>query len=322
MIFGHKKNILFLSQKIKEGNLAHSYFFEGISQIGKKKVAIELAKYLEGDHNLSFFDFTQKQECLCKICNQIDKSIFPDVEVVTVQEQKSEIGIKNIKEIERKSSLATPFPFKIFIFDESQNFSHQAISALLKTIEEPRKKSFFIFVGQNSAFLPQTILSRLQVLRFTPLSKNEIIDFLEYNNIKNYNKKIIDLSMGRPGLVFNLALDNSFKKYYNIIVRFLINFNKTPIYKRLEFIETLNKVELLNDFLDLGVIWFRDLLILKETGNYINLKSFQDTLETQMKEIDIEDIKKIINNFEEVKRTITFYNVNARLLVENLVLGL
>ena len=84
MIFGHKKNILFLSQKIKEGNLAHSYFFEGISQIGKKKVAIELAKYLEGDHNLSFFDFTQKQECLCKICNQIDKSIFPDVEVVTV----------------------------------------------------------------------------------------------------------------------------------------------------------------------------------------------------------------------------------------------
>jgi len=317
VIFGHEKNILFLSQKIKEGSLAHSYFFEGISQIGKKKLALELAKYLEGEHNLSFFDFAKKKDCSCGICNQIDKGIFPNVAVVGVQEERSEISIKDIREVERMSSLATPFPFKIFIFDESQNFSHQAISALLKTIEEPRKKSIFIFVGQNSSSLPQTITSRVQILRFAPLSKEEIKSFLKSHNIAP-NEKIIELSMGRPGLVLNLSLDNLVKKYYNIMVKFLISFHRVPLHQKLEFIEMLERVKFLKDFLDLGLVWFRDLFILNKAKDYINFKSFQDILERQVKEV--RNIEQIIQDFEETKRLITFYNVNVRLLVENLVL--
>ena len=58
------------------------------------------------------------------------------------------------------------------------NDAHQlntaAANALLKTLEEPPPETFFILITHAPGWLPRTILSRCQTLRFSPLSSTEL----------------------------------------------------------------------------------------------------------------------------------------------------
>ena len=67
---------------------------------------------------------------------------------------------------------------KCLLIENLERMSNAAMNAFLKTCEEPLKHRFiFATVSDESAILP-TIFSRALVVRFSPLSTSQMLDFL------------------------------------------------------------------------------------------------------------------------------------------------
>ena len=62
---------------------------------------------------------------------------------------------------------------KLVIIEGLENALGSAVNALLKTLEEPPRDTFFIIISANPGRLLATILSRVRKFRFNPLGENQ-----------------------------------------------------------------------------------------------------------------------------------------------------
>jgi len=163
------KHILDFFIKAKESQkLAHGYLFWGPdspvnSQENEEKTetALWLAKYL----NVGQFDILR----------------------VSVAEDKKEISISQIRAVRKHLSLSSyGGGYKFAIINKAEKMNSEAANALLKTLEEPQGNTILVLITSAPELLPKTILSRLEVIRFKPVSLNQI-----YKNF--LNKEYIDL---------------------------------------------------------------------------------------------------------------------------------
>jgi len=200
------KHILDFFIKAKESQkLAHGYLFWGPdSPVGqeseeKTETALWLAKYL----NVGQFDILR----------------------VFVGEDKKEISISQIRAVRKHLSLSSyGGGYKFAIIDKAEKMNSEAANALLKTLEEPQGNTILILITSAPELLPKTILSRLEIIRFKPVSLNQI-----YKNFLN-------------------------KDYINLLQRPL-----NDIFKKLE--EVAKDETEIFPLLDCWLFFFRDLLI-------------------------------------------------------------
>lgn len=335
MIHGHQKNLKIFSQYIKENRFPHALLFAGPDKIGKKKVAIKIAKYLEGNHSGSFFDFSQG-ECSCKICKSIDSGNFFDILTIGgVNDDKTgkkEILIKEIRDIKKKLLLKTPFPFKIVIIENVEKLNKEAAGAFLKMLEEPRGETIFFLLTPIPGVLLQTILSRVEIFRFHLFRKEEIKLFLRNTKLdKNLSEKtlnqVIDLSLGRPEMASELALDKSKVLYYNTLIEEIRKAIKSPISERFLIADFLEKKEKkscqkIEEFLFWSELWFQDLLFKKVglSSKNISFSYKEKELEEGMKDFSKAELKFFLKAIQAAKNYLLFANVNRLLVIENLLL--
>jgi DNA polymerase-3 subunit delta' len=71
----------------------------------------------------------------------------------------------------------------VFLIDEADKLNDASANALLKVLEEPPKTSHLILITARPAMLLPTILSRCQMIRFSPLTPDEIARHLVKNEI-------------------------------------------------------------------------------------------------------------------------------------------
>jgi len=167
-----KKNhyiLEFFKKAEKIGKLAHGYLFWGGDEKEMRETAFWLAEYLKTDPF--------------------------DVLYIVPQEDKKEITIKQIRETRRHLSLS-PYNslYKFAIIDRAEAMNLEAANALLKTLEEPLGNTILILITQKPELLPKTILSRLQEVRFKPVSLNKIYkDFLNKEYINLLQKPLNDI---------------------------------------------------------------------------------------------------------------------------------
>ncbi len=225
------KKLLFLA--LKNDKIAHGYLFIGPPNLGKFKMAAEFAKALQCQDKINphpqkatavipqvnglnsreagsgqsharkgvgvnFFACGK-----CRHCSLIESRTNPDVLFVepikskgadgSPAEEKT-ISIDQVREIEHHLSL---FPYdskyKIAVVNQAHKFSEQAANAFLKTLEEPRGNSVIILIAENDRFLPKTLVSRVQKIRFNPVAD-----------------KIIENSMVKRGLSASEAREIAF----------------------------------------------------------------------------------------------------------------
>jgi DNA polymerase-3 subunit delta' len=165
--------------------------------IGNTRVKATLASYLRNErvpsslifagcdpyHQLLFaLNFAKSMDCLeknndgcdhCRNCLAIDRNIFPDVQVMAPEGQfyrKSQMDDL----IETASRRPLQAEKKIVILKDAQCLNDVAANAFLKTLEEPLPSNVFILLAGNMNLVLPTIQSRCQILKFLPLSKNEI----------------------------------------------------------------------------------------------------------------------------------------------------
>src|SRR5436190_5938710 len=90
-LLGHSREIDKPRISAASNRLAHAYAFVGSSGIGKKRFALELARFLLCDNHAD----ADLAACgQCSSCQQVDARTHPDLLTVSLPEGKSELPIK------------------------------------------------------------------------------------------------------------------------------------------------------------------------------------------------------------------------------------
>lgn len=91
--------------------------------------------------------------------------------------------------------------YKIQILWHPELLNPAAGNALLKLLEEPPNKTVFIWVADSTDSILPTLVSRLHIVKFPPLSGEELNDFLVKEGVDDIEKRqrLILLSDGNPG---------------------------------------------------------------------------------------------------------------------------
>ena len=317
-IIGHDRQIKSLKNSIKKGTVSHSYLFEGEEGLGKKAVAYAFSKAL-------LCEKARDDACnTCNSCIKFDSSNHPDFKIISPTN-------KNIKreEIDNLIKDISTLPFessrKIYIIDDCHTLRLDSQNILLKTLEEPPEYVTIILITSEKDKIIPTILSRCQIIKFYSLENSKIVNLLvEQHNMEiNRAKFIASFSKGSLKKSLELANSSDFFNMRDKIIDIIDNLLRGHQIKAITSLDFFNEnKENAEEILDIMVYWFRDLLILKETGNP-KLLINQDMVEKLSSQtfVDLDRINDIIYRIDETKINIK-RNVNYNLLIETMLLSI
>ncbi|GIW69745.1 MAG: hypothetical protein KatS3mg101_0492 [Patescibacteria group bacterium] len=162
-----------LSKQILNEKTSHAYLFVGPRGTGKTTLARILAKALNCPHITSKGDPCDK----CSSCVAIKEGSFVDMIEIDAASNR---GIDDIRELKDKIKLApTMGKNKVYIIDEVHMLTNEAFNALLKTLEEPPRKTTFVLCTTELHKVPDTIKSRCQVFRFKRATLPQLLQKLK-----------------------------------------------------------------------------------------------------------------------------------------------
>lgn len=318
-IIGHEKIIESLKSAIRNNSVSHSYLFEGPKSIGKEKLAKTFAKTLlcqkGGDSPCN----------ICPSCMKIESGNHPDfyMEYPDKDSFKKE-QIEDIQRTMRKIPLEANR--KIYILDNVDKMTQQAQNSFLKTLEEPPAYAIIILLATNSYSLLPTIVSRCQTVKFTPIERKRIEEALvnNYNRSEEQARFIASFSNGIIGKAIELSSSDEFRLLRDGIIEKLdtvVNGDKLKVFSVSEFFEQ-NK-EHIDEIMDIILLWYRDLLIYKETRNidFMINKDKVNLISNQCQKLSKQRIMDILDVARRTKEDI-HSNVNFQLAIEVMLLNI
>ncbi|MEL6904671.1 MAG: hypothetical protein AAFP22_04655, partial [Planctomycetota bacterium] len=109
---------------------------------------------------------------VCARCKAFDAGT--EVDLIEI-DAASNTGVDHVRAL-RDQAAYVPIAarFKVFLIDEVHMLSKAAFNALLKTLEEPPPHVKFLFATTELHKVPDTVVSRCQVLRLSPLAEDRI----------------------------------------------------------------------------------------------------------------------------------------------------
>lgn len=158
-----------LKGALEKNRLPHGFLFLGPEGSGQMEMTLELTK------TLFCADPKDRNACgACVHCRQVDKRSHPDLMIFEPEGDSATIKIEMIRDLIAKANLK-PFQAacKVFVIDQAECMNDVAQNALLKTLEEPQGRSFFILITAHPDLLLETIRSRVQTLNFRPAQTKE-----------------------------------------------------------------------------------------------------------------------------------------------------
>src|SRR4030067_741674 len=133
-VIGHGWAVSLLQQHLESGQVRHAYLFSGPPAIGKRTLALRFAQAMLCQQPPRAGEFCGE----CRACRLVRGESHPDLHLLTRLESKSEIGIDQVRELQRQLSL-TPVEGRrrVGLLADFHEASDGASNALLKTLEEP-----------------------------------------------------------------------------------------------------------------------------------------------------------------------------------------
>lgn len=318
-IVGHEEIIQHLQNAIQLGKVSHAYILSGEAGSGKKLLANTFAMALQCEKK-------GIDPCLeCRSCKKAMSRNHPDIIYIT-HEKPNSIGIEDIRTQLIEDVQIKPYcsSHKIYIVDEAEKLTLQAQNALLKTIEEPPAYAVIMLLTSNmEAFLP-TITSRCVKLNLRPVEESMVKDYLmEKMHLPDYQAQMdAAFSQGNIGKARKMAESDEFNLMTDQALRILRKSRELELYEMIDKIKELSaEKQNIDEYLDLFVMWFRDVLFYKATREVDGLM-FKDQLnhiKERASKSSYEGIETIIDAIGNAKERL-HANVNFDLAMELLFL--
>ena len=186
-------------------NFSNVYLIFGPKYSGKKTFSKEVSQAILCDKNNT--EKKLEKPCrICKSCKSFDLGANENFFFFGKNEAES-IGLSkdSIKffsegiDIITKTSLKTDKK-NIFVIPEVENLSGDAVSYLLKTLDDANKNTIFFLTSNKISKVLKTIVSRSFIIRFNQIPKNRFLDvFSLYKLERNDQDKLYFRFMGLDG---------------------------------------------------------------------------------------------------------------------------
>ncbi len=314
-IVGHKEIIRHMQTAIRMDKVSHAYIISGETGSGKRMLASAFAMTLQCEKH-------GEDPCLeCSSCKKALNANHPDIITVT-HEKPNSIGIEDIRSQLVEDVQIKPYigPRKIYIMPEAEKLTLQAQNALLKTIEEPPAYAVILLLTSNiETFLP-TITSRCVKLSLRPVEETMVKEYLmETMHLPDYEAQMdASLSHGNVGKAKQIAESEEFMEMTDQAFRVLRNSGDLELYELVEKIKELStNKQNIYEYLDLFIMWFRDVLLFKATREVDGLlfKNQLNYIKERANTSSYEGIETIIDAIEKAKERL-HANVNFELVME------
>ncbi len=318
-IVGQEQIISHFKNAIKMDKVSHAYIISGEEGCGKRLLAEAFATALQCEAG-------QEEACMeCHSCKQAQSYNQPDIIYISGENQTT-IKVDEIRQKVNNDIVIKPYSsrYKIYIVDQAHKMNEQAQNALLKTIEEPPAYGIIILLTNNAdAFLP-TILSRCILLNVKPVQSEAIRSFLmrEYQ-IPDYQADVaVAFAQGNVGKAISLARSDDFNGMKQSVIQLMKRIDTIELYELSQSVVQIHEYKMqITDYIDLMIVWFRDVLYMKATGDANGIVFTEEIydIKKQATTHSYPGIENIINGLNKAKTRIKA-NVNFELVMELLLL--
>ncbi|MBU0681949.1 MAG: DNA polymerase III subunit delta' [Proteobacteria bacterium] len=270
-VIGQNKAKNFLLTSFTKEKMSHAYLFKGPTGVGKKMLARAFAALI------NCASPQNGEACSnCPSCKKFSSGNHPDLH--SIEPQGAGIKIDQIRQLQK--DLAYP-PFEartrvIILADIHDTMRRPEVAnALLKTLEEPPPDTLLILTGDEAGGILPTILSRCQLVPFSPLSYQEVAALLAPEVEHSQALTLAAVAEGSPGralLLHSMGLLDLRRGMIDTLTRLDPESPEAVAAVYGLAAQAADLKENLNDLLDLFATWLRDLLLLslRNSGQLIN----------------------------------------------------
>lgn len=310
-----------LQNAIATNKVSHAYIINGERNAGKEFIARVFAMTLQCEKG-------ETEPCgECHSCKQALGNNQPDIIYIS-HEKPNTIGVEDIRVQINGDIAIKPYssPRKIYIINEGEKMTPQAQNALLKTLEEPPEYAVILILTTNVETMLPTVLSRCVVLNMKPVSDRLVKKYLmEQLAVPDYKANIsVAFARGNIGKAKMLASSEEFEKVKDEAITLVKNINDMEISEIVKAIKKISEYKFdVNDYLDILMAWYRDVLLFKATKD-VNSLVFKEDIQQIMRMSDrstYEGIEQIVNALQSAKKRLEA-NVNFDLTMELLFLAI
>lgn len=317
-IVGHEQIKSHLMKAVDDNKPFHAYIFQGEVGTGKKLMARTFATALQctGGGNRPCGE--------CKSCKQMTTGNQPDI--ITVTHEKSIISVDDIRKQLVNTVDVKPYAskYKIYIVPEAEKMNQEAQNAMLKTVEEPPEYAIIILLTSNINSLLETIRSRCMSIEFCPLTNVTVEKYLlEHMKVPDYLAQTAAVfAQGNLGKAIRYVQSDDFMEKKDKILYLMKNKENMSMYEMLSLLKEVgNDRYEARDYIDLMVLWYRDVLLYKATKD-VNGLLFRDQythISRDASQNSYVKIEKVLQAFEKAKMRLKA-NVNFDVAIELMLL--
>lgn len=255
---------------LRSGRPAHAYLFVGPRGVGRRTAAVAFAQALlcsrAGDDACG----------TCPSCRKVEAGAHPDLRVVAPVGrteggmERRAVGIDQVRELQHDAAFP-PYEsrWKVFVVEDADAMRAEAANSLLKVLEEPPPGVVLVLIADSETALLPTLVSRAQVVRFTFVPAAAIAEALQarWGVPAERARFLAALAGGRVGAAVAAAQagEEPFERR-TAVVSALAALAGGDAVARLEAAEAVARQrDEVERWLDVALLWVRDLLVWRET---------------------------------------------------------
>ncbi len=248
----------------------------------------------------------------CNDCSRIDNHNYGDLIYANGNDETIKKGkIEYIQEQFSKSSLEGKS--KIYLLENIENSTTEAMNSLLKILEEPIEGVYAIFTCQNINRVLPTIQSRCQIIQLLPNSKKILIHQLKEKDIAEDDINVLSEIFVNfdecKKYVDSEIFDDLKLEVYHFIEDLYFHKENLIINVETHLLKKYKEKEVIHLFLNMLVLGLKDLFHVKQNMS-LTYPSFKSLFERVN-----EDEKNIIEKIELVLNTDYLLETNANMLL-------
>jgi len=184
-----------LKRALASGRVHHAYLFDGPDGVGKERAAFGLAQALVCERREPGDPWACGE---CRACARavpregqarpahsdvivLERGLYDPAAIGRRTPETQDLSIDQVRTLVLARGAFAPIEgkAKVFVVRRTEELSHAAANALLKTLEEPGARTHFVLLSSTADALLPTIRSRALRVRFGALPESVVAELLE-----------------------------------------------------------------------------------------------------------------------------------------------